>query len=343
MPEAPAASTADDRIDVAVVGGGPAGCAAAVFVARYGLDAVVFDSGPSSLRRCAFLENYLGFPDGIDVETFLDLAQAHAREAGATIQETRVESVDRVDADALPDLAPDTLTDPDAVVPFELTLQDGSTRRADRVIAATRSGGAYLRPLGGEEMFVEHEHDGEIHEHFDPEYADVDGRTPIDGCYVASPAGERDVQAIVAAGQGAHVARRLLADWRQAQGYPEGLDEVYDWLRPASEFAGERGGRDRWREYFESRLPDDVDVNADEELRALREEYVDQVLATRRSSEAIDRSTRAGIETLVETIGTDRVLEAVDDDRLLEAIDDERLRAHLEEEPRKTPEGSIDG
>ncbi|GAB3691488.1 NAD(P)/FAD-dependent oxidoreductase [Salinarchaeum chitinilyticum] len=333
MAEASDASTRDGRQDVAIVGGGPAGCAAAVFVARYGLDVVVYDSGPSSLRRCAFLENYLGFPGGLDVETFLDLAQAHASEAGATIRESRVESVERVQADALGDLEPDTLTDPDAVVPFELTLHDGSTVRADRVIAATRSGGEYLRPLDGDAMFEEHEHDGDVHEHFDGDYADADGRTPIDGLYVASPAGERDVQAIVAAGQGAHVARRLLADWRRAEGYPEGLDEVYDWLRPESEFAGDWDGRDRWREWFESRLPPEADTDEDDDLRALREAYVDQALATRRSPEAVERLTAESVAPLVETIGTDRVLAAIDDDR---------LREHLEAD-QEQPEGSIDG
>jgi len=50
--------------DVVVVGGGPAGCAAGVFTARYGLDTMIFDRGRSSIQRCAYLENYLGFPRG---------------------------------------------------------------------------------------------------------------------------------------------------------------------------------------------------------------------------------------------------------------------------------------
>lgn len=351
MAPAPDASTEDaangpsppSRYDVAVVGGGPAGCAAAVFTARYGLETVVFDSGPSSLRRCAFLTNYLGFPAGVDVETFHDLAHAQVREVGATIRTERVDAIDRTDSGA----------------PFECELHDGETVTAGAVIAATRSGGEYLRPLGGDAMFVEHEHGGEVHEHFDAEYADGDGRTPIDGLYVASPAGERDVQAIVAAGQGAHVARRLLADRRRERGYPEGLDEVYDWLRPDSEFAGEWGGRDSWREWFESRLPADVDLddpvesdaaasgaagddtvpadarNEDgaETLRDLREAYVDQAQATRRSPEAIERLTETGVERFVEAFGADR---------LLDAIDDERIEAHLDRD-RAEPEVSPDG
>lgn len=82
------------RYDVAIVGGGPAGCAAGVLAARYGLETVVFDRGNSSLARCAFLENYLGFPGGIDVQTFIELIQAHAEEAGCTLVRELVSAVD---------------------------------------------------------------------------------------------------------------------------------------------------------------------------------------------------------------------------------------------------------
>lgn len=347
MTPAPGASLEDDApdpagspprsSDVAIVGGGPAGSSAAVFTARYGLDTVVFDAGPSSLRRCAYLTNYLGFPAGVDVETFHDLAHEHVREAGATIHEERVEAIDRADTD-------------DGEVSFEIELHDGTLHETDAVIAATRSGAEYLRPLVGDEAFAEHEYGGEVHEHFDPDYADADGRTPIDGCYVASPAGERDVQAIVAAGQGAHVARRLLADRRQARGYPGGLDEVYDWLRPDAEFADERGDRDGWREWFESRLPETADLDdtvddgaggadasaADEPrtLRDLREEYVDQVQATRRSPDAIDRLAERGAERFVEVFGADRLLAAMDDDA---------IEAHLADGESARPEVRPDG
>ena len=81
--------------DVVVVGGGPAGCSAGVFTARDDLDTVVFDRGNSSLRRCAYLENYLGFPAGIDIETFYDLMHAHAEAAGCEIVSDFVESVTR--------------------------------------------------------------------------------------------------------------------------------------------------------------------------------------------------------------------------------------------------------
>lgn len=334
-------STGDDpapehAAEVAIVGGGPAGAAAAVFTARAGLETVVFDAGPSSLRRCAYLENYLGFPAGIDVENFLDLAHAQVERAGATIEQSRVETVERRASGTAASPDPGTeAEDVESGAPeggFRLQLQDGTSWLADQVVAATRSGADYLRPLDGDAMFTEQEYGGEVHEHFDPAYPDADGRTPVEGLYVASPAGERDVQAIVAAGQGAHVARRLLAGRRAAAGYPDGLDEVYDWLRPNAEFAGEWGTREGWREWFDARLPEDADPDA-ERLEGLREQYVDDALATRRSAEEIAAATAAGVEELVSVVGVDRVLAAVDDERLREHLADAELE----------PEASTDG
>ena len=54
------------QCDVAIVGGGPAGCAAGVFCSRAGLDTVVVSNDRSTLQKCAFVENYLGFPAGIE-------------------------------------------------------------------------------------------------------------------------------------------------------------------------------------------------------------------------------------------------------------------------------------
>jgi len=308
------------QYDVVVVGGGPVGCSAGVFTARDGLDTAIFDRGNASLRRCAYLENYLGFPEGIDIETFYALAQDHAEAAGCTVVDDLVESVERSQNG------------------FVVESQSGQTVTSARVIAATRHGGEYLRPLGRDAMFETHEHDGEEHEHFDPGYADADGRTPIDGLYVASPSGERDVQAIVAAGQGAHVARSLLADHRQERGYPEGvLANRYDWLRPDAEFAGEWGDRDRWREWFDEHVPDDP-VATPERLDELRERAVDRALDTRRSDDEIERLTADGHRALADHLEPDalaaavdeRVLEAVDDETLLAAVDDDRIRSHLE-------------
>ena len=88
--------TAPDH-DVVIVGGGPAGCSAGVFCARDGLDTVIFDRGRSSIQRCAHLENYLGFPAGIDIETFYELMHDHVETAGCELIPDLVGSVERTD------------------------------------------------------------------------------------------------------------------------------------------------------------------------------------------------------------------------------------------------------
>lgn len=172
----PGDATEGPDYDVAVVGGGPAGCTAGVFCARYGLDTVIFDHGRSSIKRCGYLENYLGFPAGIDVETFYELAHDHAHEAGCRVVSEMIETVTRSEAGD----------------GFAVETGEGRRLTARRVVAATRYDGEYLRALDDEEaMFESYEYDGEEYERFDRTYAETDGTTPIEGLYVASPTGTR--------------------------------------------------------------------------------------------------------------------------------------------------------
>jgi threonine dehydrogenase-like Zn-dependent dehydrogenase len=320
----------EDTVDVVVVGGGPAGSSAAVLAARYGLDVVVFDRGNAALRRCAVLENYLGFPGGVDVDAFHDLMHAHVAETGARRVEASVDAVDRLD--------PAEPVDRDTDARFRVRTTGGTTVDARDVVAAAWYDGSYLRPLdddGG--LFAEHEHHGEVEERFDPEYADADGRTPIEGLYVASPAGARSAQAIVAAGNGAHVARSLLADRRRERGYSGGVVPEYDWARRASEFSGEWADRDRWRAWFENELADDDELD-DAELAHLRDEYVEAAFDTCVDEDEASERAAHGLERIVDVVGADVLVDAVGSDRFLTAIDDSRVREHLSELDT-TPEG----
>ncbi|WP_323676138.1 FAD-dependent oxidoreductase [Halorubellus sp. PRR65] len=342
-----------DAADVVVVGGGPAGSAAAVFAARYGLETVVFDRGSSALRRCAYLENYLGFPGGVDVDVFHDLMHAHVAEMGARRVEELVDAVEPLPEDDAERGAGDD-ADGDADdgagdvdggrvegcddARFRVRTQEGTTVLATDVVAAAWYDGSYLRPLSADadgELFVEHEHHGEAEERFDPAYADDDGRTPIDGLYVASPSAARSAQAIVAAGNGAYVARALIEDRRRDRGLTGGVAPEYDWLRRASEFTGEWAERDRWREWFENELADDHDLDDDDAVADLRDGYVEEAFETCvDESEATERAAD-GLATFVDVVGVDRVVEAIDVDRLVEAagtdavldaVDDETIR-----------------
>jgi len=263
-----------------------------VFTARYGLDTVIFDRGRSSLQRCAHLENYLGFPAGIDIETAYDLMHDHAEEVGCELVPDLVESV----------------THTESGEGFGVEPQEGEAVTARRVVAAARYDGEYLRPLDGGKMFETHEHDGEEHEHFSREYADDDGSTPIDGLYVASPSDGADRQAIIAAGQGARVGLAVVDDRRRERGYTGHFETHHDWVRQESELTGEWADRERWVEYADTQRPDDHDLG-DEAWAALREEEIDRRFDAYVTDEEIERRGRRGHERLVEHLDDDVVLE----------------------------------
>lgn len=77
----------DTLLDVAVVGGGPAGLAAAVYAASEGLQTAVLDTvGPGGQAgSSSMIENYLGFPSGVSGGDLTDLAAAQAQKFGARI------------------------------------------------------------------------------------------------------------------------------------------------------------------------------------------------------------------------------------------------------------------
>lgn len=327
--------THDCDHDVAVVGGGPAGCSAAAFCARGGLDTAVFDRSRSSLSRCAHLKNYLGFPAGVDVETLYDLMHAHAEAAGSEIVPDLVASVDRAD-------------DGEG---FVVDPQEGDPVTARRVIAATRYDGSYLRGLGDDAaMFETDERDGEDRDWFDREYPSRDGETPVDGLYVASPSDEADTQAITAAGRGARVARCVIADARVDDGWREAVADGTDWVRREAELDDEWADRDRWVEWFDDRYGDDAPVDADSErYRRVRAAVIDESLSTYVGPDEIEERAAAGqaapasrldadrvvdsidAEALLETVDDDALLDAVDDDALLDAADDDSVRERAAE------------
>ncbi|QZP39789.1 thioredoxin reductase [Halobaculum magnesiiphilum] len=284
--------------EVVVVGGGPTGTGVGVFTARYGLDTVVYDRGNAALARAAFIENYPGFPGGIDVETLTALFRDHLAEAGGDRREDLVESVERDDTG------------------FRVTPADGEPVTARYVVAAAWYDASYLRALDdGDEFFETHEHHGEEREQLDRDLPNDDGSTPVDGLYVAAPTDGRNDQVAIAVGHGAHVARTVLADLRRSEGFSGGVVPHYDWLRPDSEFTGEWADRDRWREWFDSELHGDDEVPA-ERIDDLRERYIDRAFATRLSEEEIAARRERGHRRLAEHLDSDVVLDAIDDEEI---------------------------
>lgn len=282
--------------DVLIVGGGPAGCSAAVFTARYGLRTVAFDRGSSSLRRSAHLANYLGFPAGVDIDTFYDLMHDHVREAGAELVADTVEAVSR-QGDG-----------------FRAETGDGRTPTAAVVVAATKYDWEYLRGLVDADELVDVRGEGEAaYEEFSESFAAWNGRTSVEGLFVAGPNAGVGDQAIIAAGQGAQVGREIVEDVRREAGYPGDLAEYYDWLRREEERSGEWAERDRWREWFDERVADaDGEIDPAERER-LREAYIDERFAKYVSPDERARRERRAHRRLAEHLDEAAVETAADE------------------------------
>jgi thioredoxin reductase (NADPH) len=129
-------------VDVAVVGAGPSGLAAAVYAASEGLHTVVLEAEApgGQAGTSSRIENYLGFPTGVSGQALADRAQVQAQKFGARIVVPRRVVALRVDDR-----------------PYALELDDGATVAARTVVLAT---GARYRRLDGVDGFDRFEGSG---------------------------------------------------------------------------------------------------------------------------------------------------------------------------------------
>jgi len=89
------ADTAHDELDCLVIGGGPAGLTAAIYLARYRRRVVVIDSRESRAALIPESHNYPGFASGVSGKTLLALLTSQAETYGVSILHDRVESLQR--------------------------------------------------------------------------------------------------------------------------------------------------------------------------------------------------------------------------------------------------------
>lgn len=202
--------------DVLIVGGGIAGLTAGTYTARAGLETLVVNDGESILRRNAHLENYPGFPAGIDPRLFVDMTRAQAKRAGCEFAEGRVTQITDEDEED-----------------FEVATADGEVYQATRVIAASWSDSSYLETL-----------DVDLDRRGSKQYigTDGEGRTAVEGLYAAGRIARQYHQTVIAAGHGAQVALTVVHDsevhfyndWVVPEGYftdrgrdvPPGCEEI---------------------------------------------------------------------------------------------------------------------
>ena len=193
--------TTETDCDVLIVGGGPAGLSAGIFTAWAGLDTLLVNDGDPILRRNAHLENYPGFPAGVNSYRLLEMMGEQADRAGCDRQEGRVVDLQQSEDG------------------FVAETADSQRVTASNVVAATKNTVDYLTGIDGVEILDR----GKA-------FVDTDdrGRTGVAGLYAAGRLAAQPHQAIIVAGHGATVGVTLIED--------SDVEFYHDWVTPAGYF-----------------------------------------------------------------------------------------------------------
>lgn len=165
--------------DAIVVGDGPGGLSAALFLAKKQMDVVVYAQNGTPMHK-AMLYNYLGIQQITGAE-FQRIAREQVRGLGARIVEAEVTAAERTGAG------------------FAVTTSTGSRQEAPYLILASGSKVPLAAGLGPQMD------GGEVR-------ADRNGRTSVPGLYAIGWSARRDkIQAIISAGDGAAAALDILS------------------------------------------------------------------------------------------------------------------------------------
>ncbi|MBQ7222891.1 MAG: thioredoxin-disulfide reductase [Bacteroidales bacterium] len=117
-----------EKIKCLIVGSGPAGYTAAIYASRAGLNPVLYEGlqPGGQLTTTTKVENFPGYPEGVDANVMMDDIRRQALRFGADIRRGVVTKVDF------------------SRRPFTLTIDGGTTVEADTVIIATGAAAKYL-------------------------------------------------------------------------------------------------------------------------------------------------------------------------------------------------------
>ena len=86
-----------EPIDCLIVGGGPAGLTAAIYLARFHLDILLVDDGKGRAESIPCTHNHAGYPDGISGKELVRLMREQAQRYGARIERDYVTRLDKTD------------------------------------------------------------------------------------------------------------------------------------------------------------------------------------------------------------------------------------------------------
>lgn len=130
--------------DVAIIGGGPAGCTCALYASRADLSTVIIDKNPGSgaLAITSHIANYPGVDRSMSGQELLDQMRAQAVSYGARYERAQVFMIDVTEGETGDPRYTKTVYTPDVTV------------RARSLVLATGAMGRVGRPFPGEAEFL---------------------------------------------------------------------------------------------------------------------------------------------------------------------------------------------
>ena len=142
-----------EKIDVAVIGAGPAGLTAGIYLGRGRLDVVIFEKALSGGQMAIsdWIENFPGFGEGIGGLELSQKMREQAVSCGAKLVEEEVTDIKKIGTDTI--YSPAEKAGINGVCPYFLKTAEGKEYEALAVIVAT---GAQPKRMGisGEEKFA---------------------------------------------------------------------------------------------------------------------------------------------------------------------------------------------